>query len=102
MALTCSVAAAVFDRFPDYLRGVVVAHGVRNGPSSPQLVELLRQAAARLTASVESLRERHHGLAAAAASVPDTKPVPNRFESYKWSATAFTSEIVLDRRLLAA
>jgi DNA/RNA-binding domain of Phe-tRNA-synthetase-like protein len=46
MALSCSVAAAVFDRFPDYLRGVVVAHGVRNAPSSPELLELLRQAEA--------------------------------------------------------
>ncbi len=48
---TCSVAGAVFDRFPDYLRGVVVAHGVRNGPSSPELVALLREAEA-------SVRER--------------------------------------------
>jgi len=48
---TCSVAAEVFARFPDYLRGVVVAHGVRNGPSSPELVDLLRAAEA-------SVRER--------------------------------------------
>ncbi len=43
---TCSIAEAVFQRFPDYLRGVVVAHGVRNGPSSPELVALLREAEA--------------------------------------------------------
>jgi DNA/RNA-binding domain of Phe-tRNA-synthetase-like protein len=49
--LTCSVAGAVFDRFPHYLRGVVVAHGVHNGPSSPELVALLREAEA-------SVRER--------------------------------------------
>ena len=48
---TCAVDAGVFARFPDYLRGVVVAHGVRNGPSSPELVDLLRAAEA-------SVRER--------------------------------------------
>jgi DNA/RNA-binding domain of Phe-tRNA-synthetase-like protein len=48
---TCAVSEAVFARFPDYLRGVVVAHGVRNGPSSPELVDLLREAEA-------SVRER--------------------------------------------
>ena len=36
----CSVAAEVFARFPLYLRGVVVAHGVRNGPSGPDIWEL--------------------------------------------------------------
>jgi DNA/RNA-binding domain of Phe-tRNA-synthetase-like protein len=50
-ARTCAVAAEVFARFPHYLRGVVVAHGVRNGPSSPELVALLREAEA-------SVRER--------------------------------------------
>ena len=54
MARTCSVAPEVFARFPDYLRGVVVAHAVHNGPSSPELVALLRQAEA-------SVRERLAG-----------------------------------------
>jgi DNA/RNA-binding domain of Phe-tRNA-synthetase-like protein len=46
MPRTCAVAPEVFARFPDYLRGVVVAHGVRNGPSAPELVALLREAEA--------------------------------------------------------
>jgi len=46
MERTCAIAEAVFQRFPDYLRGVVVAHGVRNGQSSPELVALLREAEA--------------------------------------------------------
>jgi DNA/RNA-binding domain of Phe-tRNA-synthetase-like protein len=46
MARTCSVAPEVFARFPDYLRGVLVAHEVRNRPSPPELVALLRQAEA--------------------------------------------------------
>ena len=40
----CTVAAEVFGRFPLYRRGVVVAHGVGNGPSSPALVAQLREA----------------------------------------------------------
>lgn len=39
-----AVADAVFEAFPHYVRGVVIARGVANGPSSPELVELLRQA----------------------------------------------------------
>lgn len=41
----------VFRKFPGYVRGVVVAHGVTNGPSPPELVQLLREAEA-------SVRER--------------------------------------------
>lgn len=49
--LSYSIAEEVFARFPDYVRGVVVAHEVRNGPSPAPLVEMLRAAEA-------SLRER--------------------------------------------
>lgn len=34
----------IFRRFPGYMRGVVVAHGVRNGPSPLALIEALRAA----------------------------------------------------------
>jgi len=50
----CAVAPEVFARFPEYRRGLVIAHGVRNGPSSPELVALLREAEA-------SVRERLGG-----------------------------------------
>lgn len=46
-----SVSADVFSRYPGYVRGVVVAHDVANGPSPAELVGLLRQAE-------ESLRDR--------------------------------------------
>jgi len=46
-----SVAAEVFPMFPHYVRGVVVAHGVTNGESPVQLIEMLRDAEA-------SVRER--------------------------------------------
>jgi DNA/RNA-binding domain of Phe-tRNA-synthetase-like protein len=46
MGVSFSVAEEVFARFPDYLRGVVVAHEVTNGPTPPALVEQLRAAEA--------------------------------------------------------
>jgi DNA/RNA-binding domain of Phe-tRNA-synthetase-like protein len=42
--VTYSVSAEVFARYPGYVRGVVVAHDVTNGPSPPELVRLLRDA----------------------------------------------------------
>ncbi len=46
-----SIAPEVFEKFPDYVRGVVLAAGVTNGKSSPEIVELLR-------AEEEALRGR--------------------------------------------
>jgi DNA/RNA-binding domain of Phe-tRNA-synthetase-like protein len=43
-----SVADEIFARFPDYARGVVLAYGVKNGDSPPELVALLREAEASL------------------------------------------------------
>ncbi|MEW5900139.1 MAG: phenylalanine--tRNA ligase beta subunit-related protein [Acidobacteriota bacterium] len=43
-----SVANEVFARFPGYARGVVIAHGVRNGDSSAELITLLREAESSL------------------------------------------------------
>ena len=39
-----SISDDVFTLFPHYLRGVVLARGVRNGPSPEPLVDMLRQA----------------------------------------------------------
>lgn len=46
-----SVSADIFARYPGYVRGVVLAHDVINGPSPPELIQLLRDAE-------ESVRER--------------------------------------------
>ncbi len=46
-----SISDHVFAQFSDYVRGVVVAYGLHNGPSSPALTALLREAEA-------SVRER--------------------------------------------
>jgi DNA/RNA-binding domain of Phe-tRNA-synthetase-like protein len=48
---TYTVSDTVFARFPDYVRGVVIAYDLHNGDSSPELVDLLRAAEA-------SVRER--------------------------------------------
>jgi DNA/RNA-binding domain of Phe-tRNA-synthetase-like protein len=37
-----SISPEVFEKFPTYVRGVVLAAGVTNGESSPELVQLLR------------------------------------------------------------
>ncbi|MBZ5590468.1 MAG: hypothetical protein LAO05_18105 [Acidobacteriia bacterium] len=49
--LSYSIADQVFARFPDYVRGVVIARDVKNGDSPAPLVEMLRAAEA-------SVRER--------------------------------------------
>ena len=41
-ARACAVAEEIFLRFPGYVWGLVLARGVQNGPSSPELVALLR------------------------------------------------------------
>jgi DNA/RNA-binding domain of Phe-tRNA-synthetase-like protein len=45
-ALHYSIADEVFQRFPGYLRGVVIAHEVSNCPSPDALVQMLRDAEA--------------------------------------------------------
>jgi DNA/RNA-binding domain of Phe-tRNA-synthetase-like protein len=58
----CSIANEVFARFPGYVRGVVVAHGVSNGPSPPELIDLLRDAEASVCdrLSIEQIAEEPH------------------------------------------
>jgi DNA/RNA-binding domain of Phe-tRNA-synthetase-like protein len=57
MGLNYSIAEEVFAAFPGYRRGVVVAHGVSNGASPPELAAMLRaeEAAARQRLSLETL-----------------------------------------------
>lgn len=38
-----SIRPEIFERFPGYVRGVVIAHGVTNGPSPAALVQMLRE-----------------------------------------------------------
>ena len=48
-----SISPEIFARYPGYVRGVVIAHGVKNGPSPDELVQMLRQAEASVRARVD-------------------------------------------------
>ena len=48
-----SVSPDIFARFPGYIRGVVVAHEVSNGPSPAELVQMLREAEESVRARVK-------------------------------------------------
>jgi len=99
MARHCSVAAAVFERFPDYLRGVVVAHGVRNGPSSPELVALLREAEASVRERLQGQEVTAHPLIAswrAAFKAQGINP-----KDYRCSVEAMARRALKDQQLPA-
>ena len=49
-AFTYRIADEIFRRFPGYVRGVVVAHELTNGPSPQALLDLLREAEASVRA----------------------------------------------------
>lgn len=40
----CAIDPGVFTTHPEYVRGVVIAEGVKNGPTPPTLTQLLRMA----------------------------------------------------------
>lgn len=48
-----SITPEIFERFPGYVRGVVIAHDVKNGPSPANLVAMLREAEASVRARVD-------------------------------------------------
>lgn len=50
--LTYSISGDIFDKFPEYARAVVLAFGVKNGPSPESLVKLLREAEATVRQQV--------------------------------------------------
>lgn len=57
--LVYSISPEIFDKYPGYARGVVLAFEVRNGPSPERLVGMLREAEAsvRQQASIENIAE---------------------------------------------
>jgi DNA/RNA-binding domain of Phe-tRNA-synthetase-like protein len=61
-ALFHTISDEIFARFPGYLRGVVVADGLPNGPTPEVLIEMLREAEASVRArlSLETLIEDSH------------------------------------------
>jgi len=57
--LTYSISKEIFDRYPGYCRGVVMAFDVHNGPSPERLIERLREAEAsvRQQTMIENIAE---------------------------------------------
>ena len=55
-----TIADEVFARFPGYVRGVVVAHGVSNNPSPADLVALLRAAEEEVRRTVNAATIAEH------------------------------------------
>lgn len=48
-----SISPEIFARYPGYVRGVVIAHGVNNGPSPGELVHMLRDAEEAVRARID-------------------------------------------------
>lgn len=58
--LAYSIDPEIFIKFPGYVRGVVLAYDVKNGPSSFELIDLLRieEAALRQRLAIENLADQ--------------------------------------------
>ncbi len=52
MSSQLRIAPEIFTQFPAYCRGVVIAHGIHNGPSPEELIASLREAEAALAAQL--------------------------------------------------
>ena len=87
-----TIADEVFQRFPGYARGVVVAHGVQNGPSPAGLIQILRDAE-------ESVRSRMN--IEQIANYPRIKSWRDAYRSFGAKPTQFRSSIeAMARRAL--
>jgi DNA/RNA-binding domain of Phe-tRNA-synthetase-like protein len=58
-SLIYSISKDIFEKFPGYCRGVVLAFDVQNGPSPEKLIQMLREAEAsvRKQTTIESIAE---------------------------------------------
>jgi len=76
------VSPEVLAKFPQYIRGVVIARGVNNGSENKRLVELLRKAEATATQD-ESLQDikNHPQIASWRQAYSDFGTNPNKFYS---------------------
>ena len=91
-AFNFRIADEVFQRYPGYVRGVVIAQELANGPSPLELIELLREAEAALRARVNP---------AAVAEEPRIKAWREAYRAFGAKPTEFRSSIeALARRAL--
>jgi DNA/RNA-binding domain of Phe-tRNA-synthetase-like protein len=92
MAFSHIISNEIFTRFPGYLRGVVVATGLSNGPSPEALIQLLRAAEGEVRQKLllETLIEDSH-----------IRPWREAFRSFGAKPTEFRPSIeALARRAL--
>jgi DNA/RNA-binding domain of Phe-tRNA-synthetase-like protein len=77
-----SISDEVFNKFPSYVRGVVIAYDVHNGDSPPELIALLRaaEAALRQKTSLEQIAA-HPNIAAWREAFRLTGVKPSEFRS---------------------
>ncbi len=90
--LSYSISPEIFDKYPGYARGVVLAFGVHNGASPEKLIQLLREAEAtmRAQAHLESIAEH-----------PRIKPWREAYKAFGAKPSEFRSSIeAMARRAL--
>jgi DNA/RNA-binding domain of Phe-tRNA-synthetase-like protein len=90
--LTYSIAQEIFDKYPAYSRGVVLAFDVHNGPSPERLVKILRDAEAtvRRQASIDNFAEH-----------PRIKPWREAYKAFGAKPSEFRSSVeAMARRAL--
>ncbi len=91
-SLSYSIAGEIFDKFPGYMRGVVLAYKVRNGPSPQNLIDKLRaaEAALRQQVSIEAIAEH-----------PRIKPWREAYKAFGAKPSEFRSSVeAMARRVL--
>ncbi len=92
-----SISSEVFDRFPHYVRGVVIARDVKNDQSPPPLVEMLRaaEASVRQRLDLEKLTSEPR-IASWREAFRVLGVKPNEFRS---SIEAMTRRVLRDQEL---
>ncbi len=58
--ITYTVTSEIFDRFPDFIRGVVLVVGTNNQSSPPELVQMLREAEEHLRKELQDIGVADH------------------------------------------
>lgn len=92
LGLVYSIGPEIFEKFPAYCRGVVLAFDVRNGPSPQPLVNLLREAEASLP---------KHADIATIAEHPRIKPWREAYKAFGAKPSEFRSSVEsMARRVL--
>ncbi|NPV84486.1 MAG: cytoplasmic protein [Anaerolineae bacterium] len=87
-----TISDEIFRQFPGYARGVVLAHDVKNGASSPELVALLREAEESLRARLDLETLNDH---------PRIKPWREAYRAFGAKPSEFRSSIeAMTRRVL--